>query len=75
MVMACVDDYYLNNRNKSEFLGKFRQKIFLKSVKKTVADVDEIFTICDTMNAAYTELFEKKMSYITYICGVQRTEN
>ena len=60
MVMACVDDYYLNNRNKSEFLGKFRQKIFLKSVKKTVADVDEIFTICDTMNAAYTELFEKK---------------
>ena len=60
MVMACVDDYYLNNRNKSEFLGKFRQKIFLKSVKKTVTDVDEIFTICDTMNAAYTELFEKK---------------
>lgn len=60
MVMACVDDYYLNNRNKSEFLGKFRQRIFLKSVKKTVADVDEIFTICDTMNAAYTELFEKK---------------
>lgn len=60
MVMACVDDYYLNNRNKSEFLGKFRQRIFLKSVKKTVADVDEIFTICDTMNAAYTELFGKK---------------
>ena len=28
MVMACVDDYYLNNRNKSEFLGEFRQKIF-----------------------------------------------
>ena len=60
MVMACVDDYYLNNRNKSEPLGKLRQRLFLKSVEKTIADVDEIFTICDTMNAAYTELFNKK---------------
>ncbi|WP_102048676.1 glycosyltransferase family protein [Pygmaiobacter massiliensis] len=60
MVMVCVDDYYINNRNKSEFLGRFRQKLFLKSVKKTVADVDGIFTICDTMNEAYTKLFRNK---------------
>ena len=60
LVMACVDDYYINNRNEKELLGKFRQKLFLKSVKKVVADVDAIFTICDTMNDAYTELFAKK---------------
>ncbi|RGD16693.1 glycosyltransferase family 1 protein [Subdoligranulum sp. AM23-21AC] len=60
LVMICVDDYYINNRNKSELLGNIRQKLFLKTVKKTVADVDGIFTICDTMNRTYTQLFGKK---------------
>lgn len=60
LVIVCLDDFYINNRNKYDFLGEIRQKRFLKTVKKTMDHTAALFTICDSMNRAYTELFHKK---------------
>lgn len=60
LVVVCMDDFYLNNRNKGEFLGKIRHTLFMKTVKKTMKSATEILTICDSMNKAYSQLFDKK---------------
>lgn len=58
-VAVCVDDYFINNRNKGELLGSFRQKRFLKTVHTVFKDAAALFTICDSMTAAYKKLFNK----------------
>lgn len=60
LVMVCMDDFFINNRNKGEMLGKIRQKFFMNTVNRTVQDCTFIFTICDKMNEAYNSLFKKK---------------
>ena len=60
LIMVCMDDFFINNRNKKEILGGIRQKNFMRVVNKTAKDCDMIFTICDEMNDAYGKLFEKK---------------
>lgn len=60
LVVVCMDDFYLNNRNKGEFLGKVRHALFMKNVKRTMKRATELLTICDSMNKAYSQLFDKK---------------
>lgn len=60
LAVVCMDDYFINNRNKGELLGGFRQKLFMNVVNKTIQNTAVIFTICDEMNKAYTNLFHKQ---------------
>lgn len=60
LAVVCMDDYFINNRNKGELLGEIRQKLFMSVVNKTIQNTTAIFTICDEMNKAYTNLFHKQ---------------
>lgn len=60
LAVVCMDDYFINNRNKGEHLGEIRQKLFMNVVNKTIQNAAAIFTICDEMNKAYTNLFHKQ---------------
>lgn len=60
LVVSCVDDYYLSNANAGTFWGDLYHKLFMKSVYNTMKNASCIFTICDTMQAEYTKLFNKK---------------
>lgn len=60
LAVVCMDDYFINNRNKGELLGGIRQKLFMNVVNKTIQNAAVIFTICDEMNKAYTNLFHKQ---------------
>ena len=60
LAVVCMDDYFINNRNKGELLGGIRQKLFMNVVNKTIQNAAAIFTICDEMNKAYTNLFHKQ---------------
>ena len=59
LVMVCMDDFFIHNRNQGEFLGNIRQRHFMKAVRKTMQDCTAVFTICDEMNKAYSSLFQK----------------
>lgn len=60
LAVVCMDDYFINNRNKGELLGGIRQKLFMNVVNKTIQNAAAIFTICDEMNKAYNNLFHKQ---------------
>lgn len=60
LYISCVDDCYLNNKNRSRFLGDFQHKRFMKSVNKTMRYSSAIFCICDSMTEDYEKLFNKK---------------
>lgn len=60
LVVACVDDHFLQNRNTKEFLGKYNHRRFMKIVHKTMKRTSAIFTISDKMNLEYGCLFNKK---------------
>lgn len=60
LVVVCMDDYYINNQNKHEVLGLLRQKRFLDTVRNTMDEAAAIFTICDSMNYSYRQMFQKK---------------
>lgn len=57
LVIACVDDFYLNNRNENSLLGKLVHRRFMKTVKKSMNRASCVFTISDTMRDAYADLF------------------
>lgn len=57
LVMVCVDDFFINNRNKNELLGKIYHKYFIKVIERTMKSCKAIFTICDAMNKAYSKMF------------------
>ena len=48
LYISCVDDCYLNNKNRSRFLGDFQRYS------------SAIFCICDSMTEDYEKLFNKK---------------
>lgn len=60
LYVSCMDDYYFNNKNKDEFLGKFQHRLFMKSVNKAMSYSSAIFCICDSMAEDYAKLFGKK---------------
>ena len=41
LVVACVDDYYLHNRNENSWLGRWVHSRFLEQVEKTMAYAGE----------------------------------
>lgn len=60
LVVCCVDDYYLHNRNASSLLGCWQHKRFMKVVGETMERASCIMTINDKMSREYTALFGKK---------------
>ncbi|MBP3683457.1 MAG: glycosyltransferase [Oscillospiraceae bacterium] len=58
LAVACVDDYYLHNRNGNSPLGRVEHRLFLKTVHRTMARAQEIFTICQEMKREYETLFQ-----------------
>ena len=59
LVVCCVDDYFLFNRNDKTFLGRLQHRAYMKSVRKTMAEASCIFTISDLMGEAYHKLFDR----------------
>lgn len=57
LVVSCVDDYYMHNRNESSLLGRITYNSFMKTVRKTMSRAKRIFTICDNMARSYEKLF------------------
>lgn len=59
LVVSCVDDFYVFNKNKDSFLGRIQHRAYMKTVFRTMERASSIFSICDTMSAAYQEIFQK----------------
>ena len=57
LVVTCVDDFYIHNRNQGSLLGKMVHKSYMKTVCRTMKRASAIFTISDTMNRAYGRMF------------------
>lgn len=59
LVVSCMDDYYLNNRNEKAFLGKLVHRLFMRQVKRTMSYASCLFCICEKMSRDYSSLFGK----------------
>ena len=59
LVVNCVDDYYLCNRNKDSLSGRLQHRRFMDTVYKTAARSSELFVICGSMQREYEKLFGK----------------
>ena len=59
-VVCCFDDFYLFNPNENRFLGKFRQKLYMKTVRETLDGAAKILTVNDAMAEAYGRTFGRK---------------
>lgn len=57
MVVACVDDYYIHNKNQDSLIGRLEHKSYMKTVRKTMKRASSILSICDSMSEKYGELF------------------
>ena len=72
VVAACVDDYYIYNKNASSLAGRMQHKRFMKHVNRLMEKTSCILTISDTMRDAYTKLFHKPC--FTLHTSVERKE-
>ena len=59
LVVSCMDDYYLHNRNEKDFLGKLVHRLFMRQVKRTMSYASCLFCICEKMSRDYSSLFGK----------------
>ncbi len=59
LVVSCMDDYYLYNKNEKKLGGKLMHRIFMKHVKKTMEYASCIYPICEKMGRDYEKLFNK----------------
>ncbi|MBQ8907579.1 MAG: hypothetical protein IJY71_03225 [Clostridia bacterium] len=59
LVVSCMDDYYLYNKNAGRLGGKLVHRRFMKQVNKTMAYASAIYPICDKMAKDYGALFQK----------------
>lgn len=73
-VICCFDDYYLFNSNQDMFLGKFRQKLFMKEVRKTVDGAAKILTVNDAMAEAYGAFFHRRCGVVWTATALTETE-
>ncbi len=74
LIVYCVDDFFLFNANWKRLLGKVRQRLFMKTVYKTIGLADSIITICDKMASDYSKLFNKKC-HVIYTTSENKTIN
>ena len=56
-VICCFDDFYLINPNRDLFLGEFRQKQFMKVVRRNVDNAAGTLAVNDAMAEAYRKFF------------------
>lgn len=59
LVVLCVDDFYIFNKNMGSLLGRIQHRAYMKTVFKTMERASSIFSICDSMSAEYQKMFEK----------------
>ena len=59
LVVDCVDDYYLFNKNDDSWLGRIQQKRYMKVVHRLMSKASCILTISDSMKDVYHDLFQK----------------
>lgn len=59
LVVCCVDDYYLFNRNENSLLGRAQFNSYIRIVHRLMEESSFILTISDSMGLAYSELFNK----------------
>lgn len=59
LVVLCVDDFYLYNRNENTALGRLAHRMFMKTVRRTMARASELYVISDSMKREYEKLFGK----------------
>lgn len=57
LVISCMDDYYLYNKNAHSLLGRLEFALRMREVKRTMQSASCILPICDSMGAAYGKLF------------------
>ncbi|MBQ7230961.1 MAG: glycosyltransferase [Oscillospiraceae bacterium] len=60
LVVLCVDDFYLHNRNGHTALGRLTHRMFMKTVRRTMDRAAELFVISESMKREYEKLFGKK---------------
>ena len=70
-VVCCFDDFYLFNPNEGRFLGKFRQRQFMRTVRKTMRGAAGILTLDEMMAEAYGELFGRSCGVVYAASGIQ----
>lgn len=59
LVVLCVDDFYIFNKNRDNLIGRIQHRVYMKTVFKTMKRASVILTICDAMSAVYHEMFER----------------
>lgn len=59
LVVLCVDDFYLHNRNDATAMGRLTHRMFMKTVRRTMDRAHELFVIDDSMKREYEKLFGK----------------
>lgn len=59
LVVLCVDDFYLYNRNEHTALGRLTHRMFMKTVRKTMDRAAELYVISESMKREYGKLFGK----------------
>lgn len=59
LVVLCVDDFYLYNRNADTALGRLTHRQFMKTVYRTMDRASELFVISQSMKEEYEKLFGK----------------
>ena len=60
LVVLCVDDFYLYNRNAHTAPGRLMHRMFMRTVRKTMDRACELFVISQSMKREYEKLFGKK---------------
>lgn len=59
LIISCVDDYYLHNKNGSSVWGRYIHRKYMKTVSNTMKRAAAVFTICPDMQRVYEEMFER----------------
>ena len=65
LFIACFDDYYLFNKNQNRLLGDFRQRLFMKVVKRTINHSYAIIGFNEKMGMDYSRAFNKN-TFVLY---------
>lgn len=71
LIVCCMDDYYIHNRNERSWLGRWQHQRFMKVVHATMEQASCIMTINDKMSREYSRLFQKKC-YTLYTGAEQK---
>lgn len=74
LIVSCMDDYYLYNKNNNTILGRIEHYFRMNIVKKTLNYSECILTISDMMTDTYANFFKKKCYTLYASTEVQKEE-